>query len=301
MTNTAGTDTDRHSEGTAEVPQGSPLALARDLRKEMPDALRKTGGDMEGWEWWEKHADLFEQARQQFGCLHSSVYHYRLHDNVAGWLKPEVAQALADGSPGALQSVLQEACCDSAGHKVYYVHLFTDEFCDLLLDELDHIEASGIPLRRPNGMNRFGSILSQLGFQTGLLEPLMAEVAKPFSRMLWPEWVSERDCDETYGFVVRYRIGEDLDLAEHSDTSNITLNACLGKDFEGGDLYFKGCRFTDSAEDTVEHLVRHRKGVAVLHLGGQSHGVHPITSGERSNLVLWATAPGGVVRIRPDF
>eukprot|EP00959_Pyramimonas_sp_CCMP1952_P287985 6022304-Pyramimonas_sp.AAC.1 len=39
---------------------------------------------------------------------------------------------------------------------------FTEEFCDALLAEIDHLEASGIPLRRPNGMNRYGAILSQL-------------------------------------------------------------------------------------------------------------------------------------------
>ena len=32
---------------------------------------------------------------------------------------------------------------------------------------------------------------------------------------------------------------EDLALAEHSDTANLTLNVCLGRQFTGGDLYFK--------------------------------------------------------------
>merc|ERR550525_1939074 len=149
-------------------------------------------------------------------------------------------------------------------------------------------------------MNRYGAILTCLGFQEGLLEPLVKHVVKPFARELWPEWVSATDCNETYGFVVRYKIGEDLDLAEHADTSNVTLNACLGRNFTGGDIYFKGVRFTDSAEDKDERCVGHRKGVALLHLGGHFHGVDAITSGERSNLVLWATGEGGVVRIRPD-
>eukprot|EP00928_Gymnodinium_smaydae_P018608 TRINITY_DN17090_c0_g1_i1.p1 TRINITY_DN17090_c0_g1~~TRINITY_DN17090_c0_g1_i1.p1 ORF type:complete len:191 (+),score=10.74 TRINITY_DN17090_c0_g1_i1:50-574(+) len=158
----------------------------------------------------------------------------------------------------------------------------------------------GIPLRRPNGMNRFGAILSDLGFQDGLLKPLMSTVAMPFARALWPEWVAPGDCDEVYGFVVRYKIGEDVMLAEHADTSNFTFNLCLGREFDGGDLYFKGCRFTDSADDKQCHHVRHRRGTAVLHLGGQFHGVEPITCGERCNLVLWGTGSGGVVRIRPD-
>merc|ERR1712050_785587 len=157
---------------------------------------------------------------------------------------------MGDGSPDALRSVLREMCRDSAGYAVYYIDLFTGDFCDMLLAELDHLEASGIPLRRPNGMNRFGAILSHLGFQEGLMDPLMRHVVKPLARELWPEWVAADDCDETYGFVVRYRMGEDVELAEHADTSNVTLNACLGREFQDGGLYFKGVRFTATSKET---------------------------------------------------
>ena len=37
--------------------------------------------------------------------------------------------------------------------------LFTMEFSKLLLEELEHVSNSGIPMRRPNGMNRYGAIL----------------------------------------------------------------------------------------------------------------------------------------------
>lgn len=274
------------------------LAAARALHKEMPNARVKMYGDLEGQEWWERHAGTFEDARKEWGVRCADVY--RLAPAPAPrWLRPEVCRALADGSGKALRSVLTEVCRDSLGHAVYRMELFSPEFCDLLLDELDHIEASGIPLRRPNGMNRYGAILSNLGFQEELLQPLMKQVVLPFARELWPEWVAAEDCDETYGFVVRYRLGEDVDLAEHADTSNVTLNACLGREFAGGDLYFKGVRFTGSAEDKEERLVGHSKGSALLHLGGHFHGVHPLTAGERSNLVLWGTGQYGVVRIRP--
>lgn len=279
------------------------LDAARALRANMPAVLARKYGDAEGIDLWERHRDLFEAARKEWGPRHVVLYGNDGLSSANGWeqfLRPAIREALADGSPTALSSVLRSACCDSAGFTVYKIDMFTDEFCNLLLEELDHLEASGIPLRRPNGMNRYGAILSQLGFQEGLLVPLMQRITKPFARMLWPEWIAAGDCDETYGFVVRYRIGEDVDLAEHADTSNVTLNVCLGRDFTGGDLYFKGCRFTDSAEDTEERLVSHQKGVAVLHLGGHFHGVRPITEGERSNLVLWATGRHGVVRIRPD-
>jgi len=216
------------------------------------------------------------------------------------WLQPEVKQVLTDGSPAALRSVLREMCTDSVGYGVYQIDLFTDAFCNAMLSELNHHETSGIPLRRPNGMNRYGAILSDLGFQKGLLEPIMSCVMLPFARVLWPTWVTQQDCADMYGFVVTYEVGGDLSLAEHSDTSNVTLNACLGSQFTGGDLYFKGVRFTDSEDDKRELLVSHTPGKAVIHLGGHVHGAHPITSGKRSNLILWATGKDGVVRIRPD-
>lgn len=286
------------------------LATARYLRTEMPNALVKRYGDVEGAEWWERHAGLFEEARREWGMACAEIYSLAPTVSTAlvgkaaiansNWLQPELKRAIMDGSPMALRTVLHKVCQDSAGYAVYQLNLFTHEFCDTLLAELDHLEASGIPLRRPNGMNRFGAILSQLGFQDSLLEPIMKHVLAPFARELWPEWVDSGDCAETYGFVVRYKIGEDLDLAEHADTSNVTLNACLGRAFEGGDIYFKGVRFTDSADDKKEERVAHKKGAALLHLGGHFHGVDKITSGERCNLVLWATSEQGCVRIRPS-
>lgn len=45
---------------------------------------------------------------------------------------------------------------------------------------------------------------------------------------------------------VQYKIGEDLDLGFHYDDSEVTLNVCLGKEWEGEYLNFlssSSCRF----------------------------------------------------------
>mmetsp|Transcript_23209 Transcript_23209/g.54774 ORF Transcript_23209/g.54774 Transcript_23209/m.54774 type:complete len:306 (-) Transcript_23209:8-925(-) len=285
------------------------LAAARALKTSVPEVKKLTGGDVEGHDWWEKHEELLEAARKELGPLHEDAYHLSHLSSLsssrgselerASCLLPALRQALADASPAALRSQLVEVCRDAAGYAVYRFDIFAPDWCDRVLAELDHLEASGIPLRRPNGMNRYGAILSNLGFQEGLLQPLMRLVVKPLARELWPEWVDPKDCNETYGFVVRYRIGEDVELAEHADTSNVTLNVCLGKEFGGGELYFKGVRFTPSQDDVQEHSVFHSRGSALIHLGGHYHGARPITSGERSNLILWGTGDGGQVRIRP--
>mmetsp|Transcript_62994 Transcript_62994/g.172979 ORF Transcript_62994/g.172979 Transcript_62994/m.172979 type:complete len:197 (+) Transcript_62994:468-1058(+) len=187
---------------------------------------------------------------------------------------------------------------DEVAPGVFAFPLFQPRFSAALLDELSRLEGAGIPLRRPNGMNRHGAILSDLGF-TELLNSLAERVIGPLGRHLYPQWCGALDCAEVYGFSVRYARGEDVSLAEHSDTANVTLNVCLGRTFTGGDLYFKGVRFTETADQQARHEVAHRPGWALLHLGGHVHAAQPLESGERVNLILWCQGPGGTVRIRP--
>ena len=47
-------------------------------------------------------------------------------------------------------------CLHTAATEVYSFPLFTDQFCDELTAELDHIEASPVPKGRPNSMNNYG-------------------------------------------------------------------------------------------------------------------------------------------------
>ena len=79
---------------------------------------------------------------------------------------------------------------------------------------------------------------------------------------------------------------EDKDLGFHYHESEITLNFCLGKKFEGGELYFRGL-----LEDEQTHgelfLYSHIPCVGLLHIGKHRHGALPIKSGERYNLIVW--------------
>lgn len=73
------------------------------------------------------------------------------------------------------------------------------------------------------------------------------------------------------------------------DNSEVTLNVCLGKQFQGGTLYFEGVRCakhqsTPSKEG--EHFVySHTAGRAVIHVGRHRHGANELLQGERFNLV----------------
>ena len=159
----------------------SALAHARLLAANMPARQNASvaGGETEDHQWWVDNAELFEAARKEYGVLHGSLYDFEAH--VSDFIQPAVLAAVeaceraaAEGGPideAALQALLTPA----GAPNVWKIPLLTERFCQLILEELRHYEASGIPLRRPNGMNRYGLVLNQLG-----LEPLISELQKRY-------------------------------------------------------------------------------------------------------------------------
>merc|ERR1712187_248098 len=116
--------------------------------------------------------------------------------------------------------------------------LFTQRFLDDLLIELEHIQSSGIPRRRPNGMNRYGVILDQVGMESALTGLVEAYI-RPLAESLFPETIGAGDAEEHYAFTVQYETSGDTELAKHGDASVATLNLCLGRlGWRGGDLEF---------------------------------------------------------------
>ena len=70
------------------------------------------------------------------------------------WLHPAVREYFSgDGSATSLRALLREESED-----VYSFPLFTPEFCEMFLDELDNFKSTGLPVRRPNSMNRYGTL-----------------------------------------------------------------------------------------------------------------------------------------------
>ncbi|GFS32787.1 2-oxoglutarate (2OG) and Fe(II)-dependent oxygenase superfamily protein [Actinidia rufa] len=77
----------------------------------------------------------------------------------------------------------------------------------------------------------------------------------------------------------------------HVDDSEVTLNVCLGKQFSGGELFFRGirCEKHVNTETQSEEIFdySHVPGRAILHRGRHRHGARATTSGHRINLLLW--------------
>ncbi|NWT78470.1 OGFD2 protein, partial [Lanius ludovicianus] len=208
---------------------------------------------------------------------------YTLQDS---FLAPEFLEIVRFcTSPGAdLQGLLcyLESFSDK---KIYRLPVFTEEFCQVFVDELENFEQSDMPKGRPNTMNNYGVLLNELGMDEPFLTPLRERFLRPITALLYPE-LGGACLDSHKAFVVKYSLHEDLDLSSHYDNAEVTLNVSLGKEFTEGNLYFGD--FNQDPTPVPQYIeVEHVGARGLLHRGGQIHGALPIASGERWNLIVW--------------
>lgn len=179
---------------------------------------------------------------------------------------------------GKLNEIFKE---EASG--IFSFPLMSKKFCQMLMDEVEHYVASGLPVSRPNSMNNYGLILNDIG-----LSPLFTQLQRKFfqkiAQLLFP--VEGASLDAHHTFIVQYKQGEDLGLDMHVDDSEVTFNVCLGKEFEASGLTFCGSLgHTDHRQQSLSYS--HIPGRAVVHLGNRRHGADDIISGERVNLIMW--------------
>lgn len=160
------------------------------------------------------------------------------------------------------------------------------------MEEIDHFEKwcgeHGLQVNRPNSMNNYGAILDDFGMEP-VLDRLMQTMVSKMSFLKYPHIADQ--LDEHHGFAVEYSLDKDRQLDFHVDDSEVTLNICLGVEFEGGELYFGGIRCPVHQQNPPKpdeaFLVGHEVGSALLHLGRHRHAATPIKAGRRMNLILW--------------
>lgn len=218
-------------------------------------------------------------------------------------LDPELSRALA--APESTRDQALRDLCTELTPGVFVFRLFPalDGLGARLLAELSAVEAwaakSGWSMKRPNSMNRYGVVLADVGFGT-LMKVLNEVVVAPLVEALWKDLPAH--LPSLHSFTVRYRDNEDRRLETHVDSSDVTLNVCLGGDFKGGGVYFHGRHSRDDDDDplTTPHPAKcrhclathpHEPGIAIIHLGDHIHGAHNIDAGERTNLILWCRRP----------
>ena len=131
----------------------------------------------------------------------------------------------------------------------------------------------------------FQILLNELGFDEDFLNRLRNDYLTPIATLLFPESGGD-SLDSHKAFIVKYKTGEDVDLNYHYDNAEITLNVCIGKQFEEGSLYFGNMR--SEQQDIVAFTeYKHRLTYGLIHRGQHRHGAMPITEGERYNLIMW--------------
>lgn len=166
---------------------------------------------------------------------------------------------------------------------VYALPVFTPAFCAALCAELAAFEVSGLPMGRPNSMNRHGVLLAELGLDA-MLDELVARYVTPLAAALFAD-AGGASLDSHRAFTVKYALGGDESLALHFDNAEVTLNCCISEGFEGGELLFGGLHTGGPQTPTL--ALEHSHGRGILHRGGQMHQALPVASGTRINLVIW--------------
>lgn len=176
------------------------------------------------------------------------------------------------------------------GRQVYTMPVFTQEFCEKFLREIKRVKESGLPLTRPNSMNKSGLLLDDVGF-TKFFDEFRTGHLQPICVSTFPD-LGFTDLNTHRAFIVHYKADDDDEefdrgLDYHFDNAELTLNISLSATHEGGELVFDGFKREPPGNSGAVLACEHRPGHGILHRGDHIHRALPIESGERWNLVLW--------------
>ncbi|WP_452226888.1 2OG-Fe(II) oxygenase [Lacinutrix cladophorae] len=173
---------------------------------------------------------------------------------------------------------------------VYVAQFFDVERLAEFRKYLEAVVNSEIPKRAPYGiqLNRYGMMLDERSeghlaapsFQA-FYNDMMDRFMRPIARLLLGTYGYD---NQTFGFSIQYNPDKDKDLHAHTDASAATLNININlpdEVFTGSEVDF----YDKASGKTVQTIFE--PGKAILHRGNVPHATHPITSGQRSNLVVW--------------
>ena len=262
------------------------LQLARAL--ELPTRQAMLYREPAVQNFWINNTDLITNAWSDSEATSIDGSTFTLDDTLLDKnLREAVKQAWEDPSKElAVKALLHEVAPD-----VFQFQFFDPERLAVLRGYLEQVWNSQIPMRPPYGivLNRRGAMLDSRSegylaapsFQAFYNE-ILNTYMRPISRMLFPE-VMGFDT-QTFGFSIYYEPNTDSSIRPHTDASAVTLNINLnlpGEEFTGSQVDFYHPYTGDIKSLTF------KPGTAMLHRGNIAHAAKPITSGERTNFVLW--------------
>ncbi|KAK7343438.1 hypothetical protein VNO77_12185 [Canavalia gladiata] len=231
-----------------------------------------------------KHKEYRQKIILNYPPLHKEIYCM----DAENFFSPSFLRAIKENTEASFKSIMAEPCGG-----IYTFEMLQPQFCEMLVSEVEHFERwvreTKFRIMRPNTMNKYGVVLDDFGMET-MLDRLMNDFIRPISQVFFPE-IGGSSLDSHHGFVVEYGINRDVELGFHVDDAEVSLNICLGKQFSGGELFFRGVRCDEhiNSETQPEEIFdySHVPGHAILHCGRHRHGARPTTSGNRINLLLW--------------
>ncbi|GAA0835605.1 hypothetical protein GCM10009112_27630 [Marinomonas arenicola] len=261
------------------------LQQARELQLPTREAMLQRSPSAQMF--WDKNRQLLKKAWQEWETSEQDRL-LPIDDSL-------IDSTLRDAVTESWKDPLQETKVANLMHEiapdVFEFQLFDPKRLADLRHYLDAVADAEIPLRPPYGivLNRGGAMLDARSegylaapkFQD-LYQELLDKYMRPIARLLFPETMGYDG--QTFGFSIQYRADTDTSLRLHTDASTVTLNVNLnlpGEAFTGSEV-----DFYDSMTGKMNRYV-FAPGVAVIHRGNVAHAAHPITSGKRTNFVLW--------------
>ncbi|RTE52014.1 2OG-Fe(II) oxygenase [Arenibacter aquaticus] len=260
------------------------LELARAL--ELPSREASLNREASVSEFWKDNRKLLEEAWAEWEVENKdnlllpdeSLLDPKLRKAINdAWENPEKENAVAD---------LWEEIIPG----VYETQFFDLERLADFRKYLEDVVNSGIPRRAPYGiqLNRYGIMLDPRSeghlaapsFQA-FYNDIMDRFMRPIARLLLGTYGYD---NQTFGFSIQYNPDKDKDLHAHTDASSATLNINTNlpdEAFTGSIVDFYDKDSGKTVQTTFE------PGKAIIHRGNVPHATHPITSGQRSNLVVW--------------
>ncbi|KAL6573751.1 hypothetical protein OROHE_002210 [Orobanche hederae] len=184
---------------------------------------------------FQKHREYRQKIISNYQRLHKDLFTM----SAANFFVPSFLRAINENTEQGFRNIISEP---SPG--IFTFEMLQPRFCEMLLAEVENFEKwvheTKFRIMRPNTMNKYGVVLDDFGMET-MLDKLMEDFIRPMSKVFFPE-VGGSTLDAHHGFVLEYGMDRDVDLGFHVDDSEVTLNVCLGKQFSGGELFFRGVR-----------------------------------------------------------
>jgi len=262
------------------------LQLARALERPTRQAMLYRKPTVQ--DFWNKNANLITKAWKEWEHSEIDSSLFTLDNSL---IDKNLREAVQQAWQNPSKEHLVKALLNEVSPDVFQFQFFNPDRLAVLRGYLEQVWNAQIPIRPPYGivLNRRGAMLDSRSegylaapsFQAFYNEMLNIYM-RPISRLLFPE-ITGYDT-QTFGFSIYYDPSTDASIRPHTDASSVTLNINLnlpGEEFTGSEVDFYHPYTGDIKSLTFT------PGAAMLHRGNIAHAAKPITSGDRTNFVLW--------------